>query len=87
VTFSMAARLGEAGARFGDRAYRYAHFEAGALGQRFYLAAEAQGFQCTGIGAFFDEAVGGYLGLRPRERQVVYHLATGFAVLDPRLAE
>jgi len=28
-------------------------FEAGAIGQRLYLAAELLGFQSTGIGAFF----------------------------------
>jgi nitroreductase len=41
------------------------HFEAGAIGQRIYLAAKAIGLGATGIGAFFDEEVNRYLGLSP----------------------
>ena len=72
----------------GERGYRYVHFEAGAIGQRLYLAAEALGFQSTGIGAFFDDQVHDYLGI-PREsgRQVVYHFACGYAVEDERLTQ
>ena len=70
----------------GDRGYRYVHFEAGAVGQRLYLAAEALGFQSTGIGAFFDDPVHDYLGIeRTSGRQVVYHFACGYAVEDNRL--
>ena len=50
VTFSMIADLARAMAEFGDRGYRYVHFEAGAIGQRLYLAAEALGLGATGIG-------------------------------------
>jgi len=39
---------------YGDRAYRYLHLEAGAVGQRFQLAATAQGLLACGIGGFFD---------------------------------
>ncbi|MEO7142686.1 MAG: SagB/ThcOx family dehydrogenase, partial [Bryobacteraceae bacterium] len=85
VTFSMVANFAAAMAVFGDRAYRYAHFEAGAIGQRLYLAAEALGFQSTGIGAFYDDLVQQYLGLTPGPGQVVYHFACGYAVLDDRL--
>jgi SagB-type dehydrogenase family enzyme len=85
VTFSMAANLRRAIDEFGDRGYRYAHFEAGAIGQRLYLAAEALGFQSTGIGAFYDDLVHQYLGLRPEQGQVVYHFACGFAVKDDRI--
>jgi len=86
VTFSMIAELEEAARRHGDRGYRYAHFEAGAIGQRLYLAAEALGFQSTGIGAFFDDAVNEYLGIANESgRHVVYHFACGYAVEDDRL--
>jgi nitroreductase len=62
------------------------HFEAGAIGQRLYLAAEALGLQATGIGAFFDDQVHRYLNLPPSaQQQVVYHFAIGHAVPDPRL--
>ncbi len=69
---------------YGDRGYRYVHFEAGALGQRMYLAAEALGLGATGMGAFFDEEVNRYLSLAELG-QVVYHFAIGYPVADPRL--
>jgi SagB-type dehydrogenase family enzyme len=83
VAFSMIADLDRAAACHGDRGYRYAHFEAGAIGQRLYLAAEALGLGATGIGAFFDDEVHRYLGLT--SGQVVYHFAIGYPVPDPRL--
>ncbi len=85
VTFSMVADLERATAIWGDRGYRYAFFEAGAIGQRLYLAAEALGFQSTGIGAFYDDTVHEYLKLAPGEGQVIYHFASGYAVKDRRL--
>jgi SagB-type dehydrogenase family enzyme len=85
VTFSMIADLDRAAREHGNRGYRYVHFEAGAIGQRLYLAAEALGFQSTGIGAFFDDQVHRYLDLDPAQGQVVYHFACGYGVQDPRL--
>jgi SagB-type dehydrogenase family enzyme len=61
-TISMIADLGEASRVFGNRGYRYAYFEAGAIGQRLYLGAEALGWNATGIGAFYDDDVHRYLG-------------------------
>jgi SagB-type dehydrogenase family enzyme len=86
VTFSMIGDLQRATELHGDRGYRYVHFEAGAIGQRLYLTAEALGFQSTGIGAFFDDSVHDYLGIeRTSGEQVVYHFACGYAVKDDRL--
>jgi SagB-type dehydrogenase family enzyme len=86
VTFSMIGDLERAAAEHGDRGYRYVHFQAGAIGQRLYLAAESLGFQSTGIGAFFDDSVNEYLGIGPESgRQVVYHFACGYAVPDDRI--
>jgi SagB-type dehydrogenase family enzyme len=86
VAFSMIGDLGRATKDFGDRGYRYVHFEGGAIGQRLYLAAEALGFQSTGIGAFFDDSVHNYLDLEAGSgKQVVYHFACGYAVEDDRL--
>jgi len=86
-TVSFVADVGRAAAQFGDRAYRFVHHEAGALGQRLYLAAEAFGFRGTGIGAFYDDHVHAWLGLDPRgAMQVVYHFAVGDPVPDPRLS-
>ena len=47
---------------FGNRGYRYVHYEAGAIGQRLYLGAEALNWNATGIGAFYDDEVHRYLG-------------------------
>ncbi|HYL73166.1 MAG TPA: SagB/ThcOx family dehydrogenase [Bryobacteraceae bacterium] len=78
VTFSMIGDL--------DQDYRCVHFEAGGIGQRLYLGAETLGFQSTGIGAFYDDAVHQYLEISPDStRQVVYHFACGYAVDDERL--
>lgn len=85
VAFSMIADLDRAARAHGDRGYRYAHFEAGAIGHRLYLAAEALGLGATGIGAFFDDQVHDYLRLAPAQGQVVYHFAIGYPVDDPRL--
>ena len=60
---SMIADLSEAARVFGNRGYRYVHFEAGAIGQRLYVGAEALGWNATGIGAFYDDDVHRYLGL------------------------
>ena len=85
VAFSMIGELDRAARTHGDRGYRYVHFEAGAIGHRMYLAAEALGLGATGIGAFYDEEVHRYLNLAPGREQVVYHFAIGHPVPDPRL--
>jgi SagB-type dehydrogenase family enzyme len=85
VAFSMIGDFESAARSDGDRGYRYVHFEAGAIGQRMYLASEALGLRATGIGAFFDERVNRYLDLSPERGQVVYHFALGYPVPDPRL--
>ncbi len=85
VAFSMIADLDRATRSHGDRGYRYVHFEAGGIGHRLYLAAEALGLGATGIGAFYDDDVHHYLGLTTAQRQVVYHFAIGYPVHDPRL--
>ncbi len=61
-TISMIADLAEAGRVYGNRGYRYVYFEAGAIGQRLYVGAEALGWNATGIGAFYDDDVHRYLG-------------------------
>jgi SagB-type dehydrogenase family enzyme len=59
---SMVADLERAARAFGNRGYRYVFFEAGAIGQRLYLGAEALRWSATGIGAFYDDDVHRYLG-------------------------
>jgi len=84
VAFSMIGDLERAARAYGDRGYRYVHFEAGAIGHRLYLAAEALGLGATGVGAFYDEEVHRYLKLPPPE-QAVYHFAIGYSVPDVRV--
>ena len=84
VAFSMIADLDRAFRIHADRGYRYVHFEAGAIGQRLYIAAESLGLRATGIGAFFDDEVNHYLHLPPSQ-QVVYHFAAGYPVFDHRV--
>jgi SagB-type dehydrogenase family enzyme len=86
VALSMIGDLYRAVRAYGDRGYRYVHFEAGAIGHRLYVAAEAFGLAATGIGAFYDEEVHRYLNLTPKQGQVVYHFAIGYAVPDSRLS-
>jgi len=85
VAFSIIGDLDRAARAHGDRGYRYVHFEAGAIGHRLYLAAEAFGLGATGIGAFYDEEVNRYLSLTPGLGRVVYHFAIGYPVHDFRL--
>jgi len=85
VAFSMTGDFERAARAHGDRGYRYVHFEAGGIGHRMYVAAEAVGLGATGIGAFYDEEVNRYLNLTPEQGQVVYHFAIGYPVPDSRL--
>ena len=86
VTFSMIGDLDRAARSYGDRGYRYVHFEAGTIGHRLYLGAEALGLGATGIGAFYDDEVHRYLNLVTSQGQVVYHFAIGYPVPDPRVS-
>ncbi len=61
------ANLEKLNAQCGPRAYRYAHLEAGRLGQRIYLAATGKQLGACGIGAFFDEEGAQLLSLPPGE--------------------
>jgi SagB-type dehydrogenase family enzyme len=70
--------------KYGDRGYRYIHYEAGFLGQALYLGATTTGFDATGIGAFIDDDVHTFLKT-PLEQQVVYHFTVGKRIDDPRI--
>lgn len=63
----------------------HVHFEAGAIGQRMYLASEAPGLRAPGIGAFFDDEVHRYLNPVSDQEQVAYHKAIGHSVTEARL--
>lgn len=61
------ADLARAVDRYGDRAYRYLHLDAGHLGQRLNLAAIHLGLGVSGIAGFFDDLVNEVLGIPPDE--------------------
>lgn len=66
--------------------YRPLFWEAGLIGQVLYLEAEAAGFNGTGIGCFFDDAVHESIGLKDARLQVLYHFTIGQALVDSRIS-
>ncbi|MEM9137686.1 MAG: SagB/ThcOx family dehydrogenase, partial [Cyanobacteria bacterium P01_F01_bin.42] len=62
--------------RYGDRAYRYLHMDAGHLGQRINLAATQMQVGVSGIGGFFDDLVNEVLGI-PTDEAVLYITTLG----------
>jgi SagB-type dehydrogenase family enzyme len=76
------SHLPNALAKYGDRAYRYLHMDAGHLGQRLNLCATGSGLGASGIGGFFDDEVNDLLGLAPEEI-VVYITTLGRPAEDP----
>ncbi len=63
--------------RYGERAYRYLHLDAGHLGQRLNLAAIRLGLGVSGIGGFFDDQVNEVLGI-PTDEAVLYVTTLGY---------
>ncbi len=70
------ANLEAAVAKYGDRAYRYLHMDAGHLGQRINLAATRRQIGVSGIAGFFDDQVNELLSI-PEEEAVLYITTLG----------
>ncbi len=70
------ANLAAAVAKYGDRAYRYLHMDAGHLGQRLNLAATRREIGVSGIAGFFDDQVNELLSI-PTEEAVLYITTVG----------
>ena len=81
---SMIADFQEGYRLYGDRCYRFAHYEAGYIGQMLYLTACALGHDATGIGCFVDDDINKYLALDDG-KEVIYNFTFGKAVHDSRL--
>ncbi len=71
----------------GGFGYRRLHWEAGLIGQAFYLWASAAGLAGTGVGCFFDDEVHALLGLAPEQNefQDIYHFSVGAPLEDQRM--
>lgn len=76
VVLFHTADLKKAVAKYGDRAYRYLHLDAGHLGQRLNLAAIHLRLGVSGIGGFFDDHVNEVLGI-PTDEAVLYITTLG----------
>jgi SagB-type dehydrogenase family enzyme len=76
VHFLFLANLDVLDKEWGPRGYRYAMLTAGRLGERLYVAAEAMGLGCCGIGALYDGEAAEMLGLNQSSR-LLYLVAVG----------
>ncbi len=76
VHFLFLANLEVLEKTWGPRGYRHAMLTAGRLGQRLYIAAEAMGMGCCGIGALYDGEAMEMLGLNQSSR-LLYLVAVG----------
>jgi SagB-type dehydrogenase family enzyme len=76
VHFLFLANLEVLEKTWGPRGYRYAMLTAGRLGERIYVAAEAMGMGCCGIGALYDGEAVDMLGLNQSSR-LLYLVAVG----------
>ncbi len=63
--------------RYGDRAARYVHMEAGHAAQNVYLQAEALGLGTVVVGSFQDEEIARALGL-PAAHRPLYIMPVGY---------
>ena len=77
VAFFGVGNLRPALAARGERGYRDLLIEAGAIGQRIYLAAEAVGLAARNLAAFRDDPLNRLLELDGRERAVLHLTLVG----------
>lgn len=63
--------------RYGERAYRYIHLDAGHVCQNMYLAALAIGAQCCAMAAFDDDFLNAVLGVDGESEFAIYAAAVG----------
>jgi SagB-type dehydrogenase family enzyme len=63
--------------RYGERAYRDLHLDAGHVCQNLYLAAGAVGCGVCAIAAFDDDAMNGLLGIDGKDQFLIYLATVG----------
>ncbi|MBC7475341.1 MAG: SagB/ThcOx family dehydrogenase [Candidatus Sericytochromatia bacterium] len=76
VVFFHTINLPKAIEKYGERAYRYTHIDAGNLGQKLNLACMKLGLGVSGIAGFFDDQVNELLGI-PETEAVLYITVIG----------
>jgi len=74
----MIGRLRQAALHYGERSYRDVLIEAGRIGERVYLAAEALDLRARNLAAFLDEDLDELIGADGRERSVVHLTMVGY---------
>ena len=79
VALVITAEYERTSGKYGDRATRYVHMEAGHAAQNVYLQTEALGLGAVVAGSFQDEAVAQALGL-PAGQRPLYMMPVGYAV-------
>jgi SagB-type dehydrogenase family enzyme len=77
VTFIWSAVIYRMVWRYGERAYRLVHLDAGHVCQNLYLAAEQIGCGTCAIGAFDDQKIADVLGIDGNEEFILYCAAVG----------
>jgi len=77
VAFIPVADLRAVVAAEGERGYRHLLLDAGALGQRLYIAAEAAGLTARNLAAFIDDGLNDLLGVDGREHAAVHLTVAG----------
>lgn len=78
AVFVVSAVFERTEAKYGERAARYVHIEAGHVAQNVLLQAAALGLGSVPVGAFDDDAVSEILGL-PSDHEPLYLLPVGHA--------
>jgi SagB-type dehydrogenase family enzyme len=74
--FVIAAVYARTAVKYGDRAARYVHMEAGHAAENLLLQAVALGLGGVVVGAFYDDKVQAALGL-PEDQEPLYLIPVG----------
>ncbi len=77
VTFIWVADAARMTWRYGERAYRYMHLDAGHVCQNLYLAAESMGAGACAIAAFDDDELNRVVGADGKETFAIYAATVG----------
>ena len=84
INIALTARIDRTYWKYGDRAYKYVHWDAGHASQNFLLVAESLGMKSCVVGAYFDEEVCKVLGIDCEKELPMLIIPIGFATLRDR---